>query len=118
MKVELKNVEKELAKLWDAETSRTRSARVELFTLVALVSEPRLLERANNVLAKVARMHECRTIAALWKDGAAAPRAIGCQATSIDCSCRICQRQSGGLETCPMRTICSIGWCGAPTSCS
>jgi glucose-6-phosphate dehydrogenase assembly protein OpcA len=72
MKVELKNVEKELAKLWEADASRARAARVELFTLVALVSEPRLLDRANAVLAKVAHVHECRTIAALWKPGDAA----------------------------------------------
>ncbi len=69
MRVELKDVENELAKMWDAEASRSRSARVELFTLVALVSDPALLERAKSVVAKVAHVHDCRTIIAVWKSG-------------------------------------------------
>jgi glucose-6-phosphate dehydrogenase assembly protein OpcA len=71
-KIALKDVERELAKLWDDEASRARSARVELFTLVALVSDPSLLERAKGVLAGVARVHDCRTIAAVWRPGDAA----------------------------------------------
>jgi glucose-6-phosphate dehydrogenase assembly protein OpcA len=70
MKVKVEAIEKELGKLWEAEAASARGARVELFTLVALVSEPRLLDRANDVLAKVARAHACRTIAAVWKPGA------------------------------------------------
>lgn len=69
MRVELKDVEKELAKLWDAEASRSRSARVELFTLVALVSDPALLDRAKSVVARVAHVHDCRTITAVWRSG-------------------------------------------------
>jgi glucose-6-phosphate dehydrogenase assembly protein OpcA len=38
-------------------------------TLVALVSEPSLLERAQKVVAEVVRAHPSRTIVAVWKGG-------------------------------------------------
>jgi hypothetical protein len=42
---------------------------VELLTLVALVSEPSLLGRAQQVVAEVARAHPARTVVAVWKPG-------------------------------------------------
>ena len=71
MKVKLDAVEKELAKLWDAEGPAAHAARAELFTLVALVSEPKLLARATEVMSQVVRVHACRTMAAVWTPGAA-----------------------------------------------
>jgi glucose-6-phosphate dehydrogenase assembly protein OpcA len=70
MKLSVGEVERELARLWDGEARKSAAARVELLTLVALVSEPRLLERAQQVVASVARVHPSRTIVAVWKEGA------------------------------------------------
>lgn len=70
MKVKLDAVDKELTKLWEAEAS-SHGPRIELFTLVALVSDPKLLARATDVLSKVVRVHPCRTIAAMWTPGGA-----------------------------------------------
>jgi glucose-6-phosphate dehydrogenase assembly protein OpcA len=70
MKVKLDTVEKELAKLWESQAASAHSARVELFTIVAIVSDPKLLARTNDVLARVVRAQACRTIVALPVDGA------------------------------------------------
>lgn len=70
MSVSLDKVEREVSRLWEEEARKTGAARVELLTLVALVSEPRLLDRARDAVAQVARVHPSRTITAMWKDGA------------------------------------------------
>jgi glucose-6-phosphate dehydrogenase assembly protein OpcA len=66
----LDQVEREVARLWEEEARKTGGARVELLTLVALVSEPRWLERAQKVVADVVRVHPSRTIVAVWREGA------------------------------------------------
>jgi glucose-6-phosphate dehydrogenase assembly protein OpcA len=71
MRLALDQVERELGRLWDAETRNAGSARVGLQTLVALVSEPGLLDRAERVVADVACVHPSRTIVAVWKSGGA-----------------------------------------------
>jgi glucose-6-phosphate dehydrogenase assembly protein OpcA len=65
----LDHVEREVSRLWEEEARKTGAARVELLTLVALVSEPRLLERAQKAVSDVARVHPSRTIVAVWQDG-------------------------------------------------
>lgn len=70
MKLSVDQVEREVATLWEEEARKSGAARVELLTLVALVSEPQLLERAQKVLAAVASCLPCRTIMAVWRDGA------------------------------------------------
>jgi hypothetical protein len=62
-------VERELARLWEDEAKKSGTARVELLTLVALVSEPGLLQRAQGVITEVVRKVPSRTIVAVWKDG-------------------------------------------------
>jgi glucose-6-phosphate dehydrogenase assembly protein OpcA len=66
VRLSLDRVEPELARLWEEEARRSQATRVELLTLVALVSEPALLERAQNVVARVARAHPSRTVLATW----------------------------------------------------
>lgn len=70
MKLPLDQVEREVARLWEEEARKTGGARVELLTLIALVSEPRLLERAQKAVFDVASVHPSRTIVAVWRDGA------------------------------------------------
>lgn len=70
MRLPLDAVERELARLWQEETRRSRAPRMELLTLVALVSEERLLERAREVVAAVAREYPSRTVVALCRPGA------------------------------------------------
>jgi glucose-6-phosphate dehydrogenase assembly protein OpcA len=70
MSVSLDAVEREVARLWDEEARRSSAPRIELLTLVALVSEPSLLERTQNVVAEVVRAHPSRTIVAYWTKGA------------------------------------------------
>jgi hypothetical protein len=62
-------VEREVARLWEEEARKSGAARVELLSVVALVSEPPLLERAQRVLAQVVKSVPSRTIVAVWKDG-------------------------------------------------
>ncbi len=71
MRVHLKDVERELTKLWEDDRATSHATRSELSTLVALVSEPALLERAKNVLSEVAMSYPCRTIAVVWHPGEA-----------------------------------------------
>jgi glucose-6-phosphate dehydrogenase assembly protein OpcA len=68
VRVPLDKIEKELARLWEEEAKATASSRVTLLTIVALVSEPELLERAKAVLADVVGFHPSRTIAVVWTD--------------------------------------------------
>jgi glucose-6-phosphate dehydrogenase assembly protein OpcA len=68
--VPLEKVERELARLWEEESRSAGGSRATLLTLVALVSEPGHLDRANQVLTDLARRHPSRTIAAVWRDGA------------------------------------------------
>ncbi len=70
MKLSVDQVEREVARLWEEEARKSGAARVELLTLVAHVSEPHLLERAQKVLAEVVKSVACRTIVAVWRDGA------------------------------------------------
>jgi glucose-6-phosphate dehydrogenase assembly protein OpcA len=69
MRLAVNDVERELGKLWEAEANKQGATRVGLLTLVALVSEPRLLERAQKVVSDVVKLHPLRTIVAAWKDG-------------------------------------------------
>jgi glucose-6-phosphate dehydrogenase assembly protein OpcA len=66
----LDQVEREVARLWEEEARNSGGARVALLTLVALVSEPRFLERARGVVSDVVRAHPSRTIVAVWREGA------------------------------------------------
>jgi glucose-6-phosphate dehydrogenase assembly protein OpcA len=66
VRLSLDKVELELGKLWEEEARRTRATRVELLTLVALVSEPHLYDRAREVVERVARVHPLRTVLATW----------------------------------------------------
>ncbi len=68
MTLSLKVAEAELARLWQDE-AHSKGPRIELMTLVALVSEPELLGRAQEVLGNVVRTHPSRTIAVVWKNG-------------------------------------------------
>ncbi|HEY1695979.1 MAG TPA: glucose-6-phosphate dehydrogenase assembly protein OpcA [Polyangiaceae bacterium] len=70
MRLEVGDVDRELTRLWEQDAHKQGSARVGLLTLVALVSEPRLLERVQKVVADVVKVHPLRTIVAVWKDGA------------------------------------------------
>jgi glucose-6-phosphate dehydrogenase assembly protein OpcA len=72
MRVALEAVEREVARLWEEEARRSQAPRIELQTIVALVSEPRLLERARRVMNAVTAVHPSRSIVAVWTDGAEA----------------------------------------------
>jgi glucose-6-phosphate dehydrogenase assembly protein OpcA len=69
VRLSLDAVEREVGRLWEEEARRSKATRVQLLTLVALVSEPGLLARAAKVLEQVARVHPSRTIAVVWKGG-------------------------------------------------
>jgi glucose-6-phosphate dehydrogenase assembly protein OpcA len=69
VRLSLDAVERETARLWEEEALKSQAPRIELMTLVALVSEERLRPRAEEVLAQVVRVHPSRTIAVTWKDG-------------------------------------------------
>jgi len=71
VRLSLDAVEREIGRLWEEEARRSKAARVELLTLVALVNEPGLFDRAVNVVAQVARVQPSRTMVVVWKDGAA-----------------------------------------------
>ncbi len=68
MRLSLDKVELEIARLWEEEARRSRATRVELMTLVALVSESHLLDRARDVVQRVARAYPLRTVLASWTD--------------------------------------------------
>jgi glucose-6-phosphate dehydrogenase assembly protein OpcA len=70
VRLSLDAVEPEINRLWAEESKRAPGARVELLTLAALVSEPRLQERAEKVIDWVVRAYPSRTIVAVWKEGA------------------------------------------------
>jgi glucose-6-phosphate dehydrogenase assembly protein OpcA len=72
VRLSLDAVEREIARLWEEEALRSQAPRIELLTLVALVSEPRLLKRAQEVVAQVVQTYPSRSIVALWKDGSQA----------------------------------------------
>ena len=71
MRLSLDAVERELGRLWDAETRHGAPSRIGLQTLVALVSEPEQLERAQRVVDEVACAVPLRTIVAVWRSGGA-----------------------------------------------
>jgi glucose-6-phosphate dehydrogenase assembly protein OpcA len=66
----LDKVERALAHLWEEESRSAGGSRAALLTLVAMVSDPRLLDRTHQVMADVVRTHPARTIAAVWREGA------------------------------------------------
>ena len=72
MRLSLDAVEREVARLWEEEALRSQAPRIELLTLVALVSEQALLQRAQEVVAQVVQAHPSRTIVASWHEGAEA----------------------------------------------
>lgn len=69
MKVALETVERELSRLWQDEARTSQAARVEVMTLVVLVSEPALIDRARAVIDEIVRAQPLRTIVAVWRDG-------------------------------------------------
>jgi glucose-6-phosphate dehydrogenase assembly protein OpcA len=69
VKLPLAEVEREITKLWEAEALRSGSPRIELMTLVALVSDPALVDRALHVVSDCVRVHPSRTIVVTWRDG-------------------------------------------------
>ncbi len=79
MRLSLDAVEVEVAHLWEEEARRSGAARVELLTVVALVSDLALLERAEKVLTTAARAFPSRTIVVTWTQGA--PAAITADAS-------------------------------------
>lgn len=72
MRLSLDAVEREIGRLWEEEAQRSQATRIELLTLVALVSEPRMLARAKEVVAQVVRTYPSRSIVVVWKDGSQA----------------------------------------------
>jgi hypothetical protein len=72
VRLSLDAVERELGRLWDEEARRSNATRVELLTLVALVSERGLLARAQSVVADVVRAFPSRSLVVTWKDGSEA----------------------------------------------
>jgi glucose-6-phosphate dehydrogenase assembly protein OpcA len=81
LKLPLDRVEPEIARLWDEEASRSGAPRVELATLVALVSEPSLLARAQAAVSTCVAAHPSRTIVAVWHDERAAGASIEAEVT-------------------------------------
>jgi glucose-6-phosphate dehydrogenase assembly protein OpcA len=69
VRLSLDAVEREIVRLWEEEALKSQGPRIELLTVVALVSEERLRPRAEEVLAQVVRAHPSRTIAVTWKEG-------------------------------------------------
>jgi glucose-6-phosphate dehydrogenase assembly protein OpcA len=69
MSMSLDKVEATLARLWEEESRSAGGSHAALLTLVALVSEPRLLERTEKVLCEIVRSQPARTITAVWRDG-------------------------------------------------
>ena len=72
MKLSLDAVEREIGRLWEQQAAASQAPRIELLTLVALVSERRLLERAQSVVSEVVRNIPSRSIVVTWKDGSEA----------------------------------------------
>ncbi len=72
MKLPLERVEPALARLWEDEARRSGVPRVELATLVAVVAEAELLERAQTSADAFAKAHPSRTIVASWQQGSEA----------------------------------------------
>jgi glucose-6-phosphate dehydrogenase assembly protein OpcA len=79
VRLSLHAVEVELARLWEEEARASGAARVELLTLVALVSDLGLLDRAQRVVATAVRAYPSRTIVATWTTSA--PAGITADAT-------------------------------------
>jgi glucose-6-phosphate dehydrogenase assembly protein OpcA len=69
VRLSLDAVEREVDRLWEEEAHRSQATRIELLTLVALVSEPGLFARATQVVEEVARAHPSRTIVIVWRAG-------------------------------------------------
>jgi glucose-6-phosphate dehydrogenase assembly protein OpcA len=69
VRLSLDAVEREVGRLWEEEARRSKAARIELLTLVVLVSEPALVARATKVVEQVVRAHPSRTIVVVWKKG-------------------------------------------------
>lgn len=71
MSIPLETAERGLSQLWDDETRRTGAPRIGLMTLVALVAEPELVERAKAVIGAFVRTYPSRTIVATCRPGGA-----------------------------------------------
>jgi len=69
MSYPLDAVEGEITRLWEYEAGKSSTPRMELMTVVALVSDPVLLKRAQEGVASIVRVHPSRTIVALSRDG-------------------------------------------------
>lgn len=68
MSLPLDAVERAVARLWEEEAQRSRSPRMELMTLVVLVSDLALVRRATEVIDDFVRSHPSRTILAKCSD--------------------------------------------------
>ena len=145
VRLSLDAVEPALAQLWEEEADRGGAPRIELFTLVALVSELALLGRAQTGRrggrARVPFAHDRRRRGRQGADrrdhrrGVPAPRlapeapraatpscsrppgarASGCPRTSTASRCPTCPSASGGSATCPTSTTSSTAWSSTPT---
>jgi glucose-6-phosphate dehydrogenase assembly protein OpcA len=100
MRLSVDQVEREVARLWEEEAKRSGTARVELLTLVALVSEPPLLERVQAVVTEVVRRLPSRTIVAVWREGTA---------VSITADAELHHASPGGLPCGDAITLEAIG---------
>ena len=72
VKLPLEGIEPALARLWEDEARQSGAPRIELLTLVAVVTEPSLLDRALRVVDAFASSHPARTIVATHRPGAQA----------------------------------------------
>lgn len=75
MKIPLEGVERALTKLWEEEATRSSAPRLELMTVVALVSDPKFLDRAKKVLGDLVCSQAARTIVAVAYPGGAGTEA-------------------------------------------
>lgn len=65
----LEGVERAITKLWEEEATRSSAPRLELMTVVALVSDPSLFDRAKKALSDLVCSQAARTIVAVARPG-------------------------------------------------
>jgi glucose-6-phosphate dehydrogenase assembly protein OpcA len=69
VKLPLEGVERAITKLWEEEATKSSAPRLELMTVVALVSEARLLDRAKKAVNDLVCVQAARTIVAVSLPG-------------------------------------------------
>jgi glucose-6-phosphate dehydrogenase assembly protein OpcA len=65
VKIPLEGVERAITKLWEEEATKSSAPRLELMTVVALVSDPGLLDRAKKAVSDLVCSQAARTIVAV-----------------------------------------------------